>query len=229
MGKFIYKNGIKVRIIKSTSLSKHWMRRYYKSLQSNVAKWNLEVDKQYRIQMNADFNSVRKVLVQKISSCQLDPKTELTNVFLTAMKWTGALEKKALKTKEAKLQEAYLLELNASIYVVKSVIKSISLKNPEAKKWGAVLIREIRKRLVQQEIQILKMQKNATHEKSRTQKGLVLSELASVLSKKTKENRQLKNSRAAAGEIIEFIFSVKLPKSGWASTVGTAVSRYKNK
>ncbi len=243
MAKTILKNETPVRIIDGASLARHWMRAYYKSIKSRVDEWNSYVPPENRMFMRKEFKLVRDMLIKKIESCGLNSKKEIANVFLTAMKWTRGIESQALKSPKMKIEakrwkaidgdiqdidvEILILEkLCSALELVRPIISSLTKEHPQVSKVGALIESQLEHKISDQEERLEKLSERYNQGKSRLHKDEVLFELAEILSKKTQAERNLKKSRAAAGEIIGFIFREPKPKTGWDKAVGMAIKRY---
>lgn len=229
MSKFKIKNGVRIRQINGSSFSKNWMRFFYKNTKREVLSWNATVSENNKLHMKRDFKSVKKYLIKKIEDCGLSSKEELNALFLLTMKWTDVLKHRAMTTKEIKEVEKRILELNISVDVINPILKELCREDNIFKNLTTALLNKIENKVSESELRIDYLKTKTYIEPERNHKDLIIYEIATLLSKKTKNERSLKKSRSTTGEILEFIFSEKAPKNGWAPAIATAINRHNKK
>lgn len=207
---------------------------HYRQVKAEVKKLNPLVEDNQKIKMEPSFKKVNAKLLSTAQECGL-ALNDVGQLFLISMKWTDSLRFRAMNNQN--LAERGTLQRSMSINARPIALDQQRLKNlkekladlcmtdsphPEEKEQIKMLREEI-------QMQEWALEKDEVHFKSGKVllvADKVMYELAKFLSKNLSRDRgSAKIARAFAGEILETIYFLPKPKTGWEKKVGAAVSR----
>lgn len=226
---------MKRQLIDGDWFNKNWMSDYYEHAKIEVTKLNRFVPERHKIKMEKNFEVVKTALQKAADDCGLR-RSDVQKIFLVAMRWVEPLNMRALRTRDLsdKTDKERSLSIG-SLAQEERLLKQkeddlLGLRNRIARKKGnsgelSFLIEEIK---------ILRWSIDNKKDSLRSGKVgsvkiKVMTDLEKLLSSNLTGRGSKKTARISAGELLETIYCLPKPKTGWDKVVATATSNKKPK
>lgn len=226
---------MKRQLIDGEWFNKNWMSDYYEHAKIEVTKLNRFVPDRHKIKMEKNFEVVKTALQKAADDCNLE-RSDVQKIFLVAMRWVEPLNMRALRARDLsdKTDKERSLSIG-SLAQEERLLKQkeddlLGLRNRIARKKGnsgelSFLIEEIK--ILRWSIDNKKDSLRAG--KVGSVKIKVMTDLEKLLSSNLTGRGSKKTARISVGELLETIYCLPKPKTGWDKVVATATSNKRPK